>query len=289
MKSLLLYCALVLCFAEPYAQTDTLVINFSVNGSPPIFGKTNWNTPKHYTTRDRINPNYDTIFWKKDSSLYTGYMKMLSSEMHYTDTSHTTTSCYKVDNGIVSFIRYKTLSYTDENNNRTQPWLVNQGYSTDSCIVHNKFYYNGQLSTESVYFPDLKIRISKIYDTTGTLTYITQKKNDIQDGENFIRLSNCCGLTIICAEGKIKSFEAPSLLLFNTGGKRINVAEFVTLLNLDSSYSWGHLVVEADSQTERHLLLYLVKNHKGQHYSTPGRGLNLRRKNRLLKKASQVS
>jgi hypothetical protein len=289
LKRLFTYCVLVLGLTNSIAQTDTILINDSLNGSPALFGRTNWSTPKHYTQIDWINPNYDTIFWKIDSSLYTGYMKTQSYGFHYMDTSKVSSALYYVEEGIVSFLSRKTLCYLDDKDSRTNPWLLYEDYSTDSSIMSNKYYYSGLLWHQFEYFPDQKNRIMKLYDTSGTLTFISQKKNEVRDGENYIRLSNCCGLIIIYSEGTIISLESPSLLLFNGRSKRISLVEFVSLINLDSRYSWSHLVVEGDSQSDWHLLLYLFKNHKGLHYRDQGRGLNLSRKKQLLKKILKIS
>jgi hypothetical protein len=271
-----------------YAQPDTIEFGQWNEVSPYIFGKTNWSTTKPWEYREYVNPNYDTIFWKKDSSLYSGYLKMHNTEIHYKDTSHIGQSTYRVVNGIPTFINSYTYTYKDADGAPCKPWEINQGYATDSSVIRRKFYYNGQIERESEYFTDKKIRILKVYDLSGTLLLVTSRKNGVNDGESYSKLSKCCGLTIIYKEGQIQSFDAPSLFYFNRFGNNTTADKFVLLLNNDPAYSWGHLVITDQPSIKKYLLLYLVKNYEGLHQSIPGRGLKARRKKQLLHKAMKL-
>lgn len=271
-----------------WAQPDTIVFNYSQTDNSYILWKPSRKAPTGHGSGNIFAFENDTILWKKDSSLFNGYLKTLSSEIGTFDTLISHTNIYKISNGIPaissSFMHY----HNDLKGNYTTPWLRFEGlFVTDSIYISQTYYYSGQLLTKYENYFYQKIKINHSYDTAGNLMLIERTKNWKYDGENYIKLSNCCDLKISYKDGKVQGFESPSLLFFDKQNKNITHEQFVILLNRPS-YSWGHLVIPADSLQEKQLLLYLIKDSKSWDYASAGRELKPRRTKQLLSNAMKL-
>lgn len=286
MKSLFTFYVLFIFTVTLFAQSDTVVFNYSDSSNSFIFGKTNSKTPKSPLLREAVNPNYDTIFWKKDSSLYTGYLKMLHIEVHYNDTMHYAFAHFAVKNGITNFINSSTFSYRDEDHNKTSPWKIRHSFITDSSQINKSFHSNGLLKSSHEFIFVDSVSFSYYYDPQGEVEYSVKQKNHQFHGPRYIRLDNCCGLTLIYKTGVICEFQADKLIYFNQHQRIITGNKFIASLTKNTKLNWGYQILDdtISDPSEKTVMLYLTKDETKIHCSVEGRGIQSARKKHILKK-----
>jgi hypothetical protein len=271
------------------AQTDTVVFNYSEPNNPYVFGNRIWALPPGHSYMGSFNPKRDTVFSKKDSSLYNGYLKMLFTAVGSTDTLYRQTSLYKVTKGMASCMKSSSFSYKHPDGSQTTPWKRIEGFTLDSVFISRSYYYSGHLFCEDLYLKDQNIKTRHCYDTAGTVNRIIRTKDFVQDGENYVKLNYCCGLTIIYEEGIIREFKAEKLIYFNQNQRIITADKFIAALDKSSKWGWGYQILNANLShpSTQTILLYLTNNKTEFHINYTGSGITTARKKRLLKKAQK--
>jgi predicted esterase len=166
---------------------DTITFNRTDNRNEFIFGKTNWKWPFSYPRQgEAINPNYDTIFLRQDSSLFNGYLKMLAEEIHsQNDTVKFGVALYKVTKGIPHLIHSYSYACRYPATNRKFRWKAYETIVTDSNKISLSYYPNGFIKTEEEFrfrYKDTLIYFNS-FDSTGILQMRNVNKGVLIDGQ----------------------------------------------------------------------------------------------------------
>lgn len=168
--------------------SDTIVFNRKDTYNALIFGKSNWLTTAYHPNHrngESINPYYDTIFNRKDSSRYNGYLKMLSEEIYFNnDTVHNGVSLFKVSNGIPKLIHSYTIVNRHPETNHKVKWKHFETIVSDSSLTRLTFYPNGQIQHESInlFLENDTLDYFNSFDSTGILLYRNANKLVLKDG-----------------------------------------------------------------------------------------------------------
>lgn len=170
------------------SQSDTIIFNKKDTYNALIFGKSNWltatNHPYH-RVGESINPYYDTIFNRNDSSRYNGYLKMVNEEIYFNnDTVQKGVSLFKVSNGIPKLIHSYTIVNRHPKTNHKIKWKHFETIVSDSSLTHLTFYPNGQIQNESIYLflENDTLDYFNSFDSTGILQLRNASKLILKDG-----------------------------------------------------------------------------------------------------------
>jgi hypothetical protein len=262
------------------AQTDTITFKWTDNNNEFIFGKSNWKWPHTYPRQgEAINPNYDTIFVRQDSSLFNGYLKILNEEIHaQNDTVKFGNSTYKVINGIPHLTHSFSYAYRHPETKKNFRWKAYEIVVTDSNKISLSFHPNGLIKTKREYkflYHDT-LSYFQSYDSTGTLQMSNEKKGELYDGLFTFRISDSLSLTLKYVQDSLKSAESENITFFNHRNKKILEDIFISVLSRRSDLNWGFLVVDSS------IALYLTDEEVEPYVSVKERGLTKSRRRKLV-------
>lgn len=264
------------------AQTDTITFKWTDKNNEFIFGKSNWKWPHTYARQgEAINPNYDTIFVRQDSSFFNGYLKMLSEEIHsQIDTVQFGISTYKVINGIPHLTHSSSFAYRHPETKNKFHWKAYETVVTDSNKISLSFYPNGHIKTKReykfLYYDTLSYFQS--YDSTGTLQMSNEKKGGFYNGLFTFRINDSLSLTLKYVQDSLKSVESENITFFNHRKKIILEDTFILVLSRRPDLNWGFLAVDSS------LALYLTDEELVPYVPIKERGLTKSRRRKLVNK-----
>lgn len=223
----------------------------------------------------QINPNYDTIFLKKDSSLYNGYVKMISEEIRdQNDTIKFGFSIYRVTNGIPNLTYSSSYGYRHPKTYSRFYWEAYETTVSDSNKVSLSYYPNGLKKTERIYryMENDTVYLFKKYDSTGVVLQQNKRVNNALEGSFFFRINDSLSLELNFEKGVIKSILTEEALFFDHRKNTITEKTFVSRLESYSKLNWGFLVVDNS------IALYLTQAEVLPYITMESRGLSGQRK-----------
>lgn len=178
MKYVITYCLLLVLSFQLRSQPDTISFLSDDRNNELIYGKGNWGVPKKPYYASAIEPYYDTIYLKSDSSLYNGYLIMYTVNAWPSRTDLCGTAIFKTVNGIPHLKKSEYYKFESSLTYNIRFWKTEKTIATDSNIIRYKYYPNGIIEEVHIqkYLPDsqdlapLSLLIYKKYDSTGILT-----------------------------------------------------------------------------------------------------------------------